>query len=296
MRTALLSVIRLAWLLKGSSSRAASTLTTYGHPYVHPISRHATMRALFSTVAHRGWEMDQVDYVTTAFLHGELDNEVFMEMPPGFETPGLVCKLKRSIYGLRQAPRAWHAKLEGTLKKIDLRPSMADPALWLGNDVIVLLYVDDALIASRNRETVERAKQKLSEYFKLRNLKEARAFLSLSIERDRKKGLLKVHQGNYVEELLNRFKMEDCVPRSVPLTSGRVIVKKGKTLGHEVPFGSLVGASMYLATCTRPDIAYVVGQLSRYMAAPTVEHWTNASRLDPNQHATAHEIDAHLSD
>jgi hypothetical protein len=98
----------------------------------------------------------------------------------------------------------------------------------------------------------------------------------LSVERDRKKRLLKVHQGNHVEELLNRFKMEDCVPRSVPWTSGTVLVKKGKTLGHEVPFGSLVGALMYLATCTRPDIAYVVGQLSRYMAAPTVEHWTIA--------------------
>jgi hypothetical protein len=145
-----------------------------------PVSRHATVRALFSTVAHQGWEMDQVD-VTTAFLYGELDDEVFMEMPPGFETPGLVCKLKRSIYGFRQAPRAWHAKLKETLKKIGLRPSMADPALWLGNDVIVLLYVDAALIASRNRETVERVKQKLSEYFKLRDLKEARTFFPLLV-------------------------------------------------------------------------------------------------------------------
>jgi hypothetical protein len=170
----------------------------------------------------------------------------------------------------------WHSKLKATLQKIGLRPSTADPALWLGDNVIVLLYVDNALIASRTQEAVERMKKTLATFFKLRDLKEGRTVLSLSIARDCKKGLLKVHQGPYVQKLLTRYKMEDCAPCSVPLSLGVTMTKEGEAVSDEVPFGSLVGALTYLATCTRPDIAYVVGQLSRYMAAPTVEHWTIA--------------------
>jgi hypothetical protein len=93
----------------------------------------------------------------------------------------------------------WHSKLKATLQKIGLRPSTADPALWLGDNVIVLLYVDNALIASRTQEAVERMKKTLATFFKLRDLKEGRTVLSLSIARDCKKGLLKVHQGPYVQ-------------------------------------------------------------------------------------------------
>jgi hypothetical protein len=148
-----------------------------------PVSRHAPVRAFLATVAHRGWEVNQVD-VTTAFLYGDLEGEdVYMEMPPGFGVTGTVCKLRKCIYGLRQAPRAWYFKLKRILEEIGLRPGTADPTLWFGKGVMVLLYVDDALIAGWTREAVEHVKQALGKFVKLRDLKEARSFLSLSIER-----------------------------------------------------------------------------------------------------------------
>jgi hypothetical protein len=94
-----------------------------------PVSRHATVRAFLATVAHRGWEVNQVD-MTTAFLCGDLEGkDVYMEMPPGFGVTGKVCKLRKCIYGLRQAPRAWHFELKKTLEEIGLRPGTADQAL-----------------------------------------------------------------------------------------------------------------------------------------------------------------------
>jgi hypothetical protein len=107
--------------------------------------------------------------------------------------------------------------------------------------VIVLLYVDDALIASRTREAVEHVKQALGKFFKLQDLKEAHSLLSFSIERDREQGTLKVHQEGYVEDLLVKFRMEDCAPCSVPIAPGAVITKHGEALGSEVPYGSLIG-------------------------------------------------------
>jgi hypothetical protein len=247
-----------------------------------PVSKHTTLRALLATVVKRDWEMHQID-VSTAFLYGKLDDDapIFLEPPPGFASTDsdFVCKLNRSIYGLRQAPRAWHFRLKTELARIGLRPSSADPALWLGKDVLLLLYVDDALIASPALKTVEKVKQVLGRVFKLRDLKEPRVFLSLSIQRDRGAGTLKVSQAHYVAQILAKFNMQDSIARSVPMASGTKTTKTGQGMDDNVLYGSLVGALMYLAVCTRPDIAYAVGQLARYMAGPTEEHWTLAKSV-----------------
>jgi hypothetical protein len=142
-----------------------------------------------------------------------------------------------------------------------------------------LLFVDDALIAGPTLEAVDRVKMRLSEAFKIRDLKEARTFLSLSIHWDEEEGKLNVSQSRYIAKLLDRFKMEDATGCRLPMATGLNIREAGDPIKDKTPYGSLVGALMYLAVLIRPDIAYAVGQLSWYMSCPTEEHWTIAKNV-----------------
>lgn len=221
-------------------------------------------------------EIRQLD-VKTAFLHGSLEEELWMEQPPGMAQgpANIKCKLNKAIYGLKQAPRQWHAKLRQTLKRVGLQPCEADAGLFVKphSRLYVLTYVDDMLIVGDLSE-VDKMIQLISKEFQVHDLGDAKFFLNMEIQRDRTARTLFLTQQKNTTEMLQRYGMSDAKPRQIPLSTADKLTKAGDGKPFTGPeYLSAVGALNYLACCTRPDIAQAVGALARYSTAPTNQHW-----------------------
>jgi len=248
-----------------------------------PVSKHVTLRVLLSQVAQEAMHLHQLD-VKTAFLNGELEEDIYMSQPPGYEQggPRMVCHLHKALYGLRQAPRTWYVKLRSELEKIGFKASEADAGLFIleqdSYKVYLLVYVDDMLIASKELSGVEHVKKTVGSIFNVRDLGEAKFFLGMEISRDQELGTVKLSQHKLTADILSRYGMSDSKSRSTPISTGTCLSKQGsKELDKSrFPYTELVGSLLYLAACTRPDISQAVGVLSRYMAHPTEHLWNVA--------------------
>ena len=172
--------------------------------------RHTSIRVLLVIVAIHDLELEQLD-VKTAFLHGDLDEDIYMEQPEGFVVDGksnMVCKLKKSLYGLKQSPRQWYKRFDHFMLESGFHRSIKDACVYfkrLGNDfwVYLLLYVDDMLIASKDQNEINKLKMLLKSEFEMKNLGEARKILGMEIGRDRKR-LVKIDsKGIHKESVLS---------------------------------------------------------------------------------------------
>ena len=229
--------------------------------------------------------LENID-IKTAFLNGDLDEEIYMDMPPGFQVDGKVWKLKKTLYGLKQAPRAWHIKLMDVLEKLGFRCSTADPGLYVGEDMLLMVYVDDLLLCGNGRSNVEKVKQSLLTTFEGRDLGPTDHFLGIKMERDRAAKTVFLSQETYVNNVLERFRMADCYSVSTPLEPGTKWTSEATGTESNFPYQELVGCLMYLAVSTRPDIAYVTNRLARYVSAPTSNHVAVAKRVLKYLHGT----------
>ena len=247
-----------------------------------PVSKHASLRSLLAVVAQRNLELHQLD-VKTAFLNGELAEEIFIEQPPGYSVDGSghVCLLLKALYGLKQAPRVWYETLRTKLEELGFKASSADTSLFIRDDCTLLVYVDDILIAAPKLETVNSIKTTLGKLFDVRDLGEARFFLGMEIERDRAKGTLRLSQRALAESLIAKFGMTQSKPKRTPMDLSVRLIKStdpaelcGPDDTHT--YMEIVGSLLYLSTCTRPDIAQAVGVLSRFMSCPTPVHLSAA--------------------
>jgi len=244
-----------------------------------PVARYSTLRVFLAFCASRGLAMEHMD-VATAFLNGDVEEEIYIPQPRGYErgTPGKVCELKKALYGLKQAARAWHHKLKETLGRAGFTACGEDPCLFVGGAgaalCLILVYVDDLLVAGRSARAAKGGLRVISEAFKARELGAPAYFLGLHIDRDEAVKVLRVHQRQYVLTLLERYGMADAHPLRMPMGVGVKLQKAGTLLTEELAkvYQELVGALLYLCTGTRPDIAYAVGRLTRYVSAPTVDH------------------------
>lgn len=248
-----------------------------------PVSRHSTLRMLLSLVAEESMHLHQLD-VKTAFLNGKLEESIYMVQPPGYEEGGshMVCHLRKALYGLKQAPRAWYNTLRLKLEELVFVASDADASLfvlqWGEHRVWLLVYVDDMLVASRSLSAVQHVKQLVGSSFGVRDLGESRVFIGMEVIRER--GSLKLCQSKAVSDVVARFGMSNAKMSSTPLSMGTRLSKEGsRPLEKSVPYMELVGCLMYLATCTRPDIAQPVAALARYMSCPTQQHWIAAKGI-----------------
>jgi hypothetical protein len=251
-----------------------------------PVVKLTTIRTILGIVASENLHLEQLD-VKTAFLHGDLEEEIFMVQPEGFKSKGkedLVCKLQKSLYGLKQAPRQWYKKFDTFMCNCGFRKTELDHCCYYKNFgdsyIILLLYVDDMLIAGSSMHEIKVLKQKLSKEFEMKDLGPANQILGMRISRNREKRTLNLSQEKYIQKVLERFRVEDAKTRSTPLESHFKLSKKQSPKTDEerekmakVPYASAVGSLMYAMVCTRPDIAHAVGVVSRYMANPGPEHW-----------------------
>jgi hypothetical protein len=219
--------------------------------------------------------------VKTAFLNGDLEEEIYMEQPQGFVQPGkehLVCRLIKSLYGLKQAPRAWNKKLHEELTRLGFKRTEADHSVYQHAGApglaYVLVYVDDMIIVASTRDALNRVKADLAATFTMTDLGAASFFLGMEISRDREARRITMHQGAYIRKMLERFGMGECRPLRTPLPSGAKLVPALE--GNTTPlqqYQSAVGSLMYLMIGTRADLAFAVGAVSQFMAAPGADHW-----------------------
>lgn len=251
-----------------------------------PVVKMTSIRVILGLVASMNLELEQMD-VKTAFLHGDLKEEIYMEQPEGFEVSGdnLVCKLKKSLYGLKQAPRQWYKKFDSCMVSQGYKKTAADECVYIqkftdGNFVALLLYVDDILIVGKDTTKISQLKKELSKSFDMKDLGPAQQILGMQIVRDRNNRRLWLSQEKYIERVLERFNMNNSKPVSIPLANHFKLSKSACPSSKEeigemssVPYSSAVGSLMYAMVCTRPDIAHAVGTVSRFLSNPGKEHW-----------------------
>ncbi|KAL2250907.1 UNVERIFIED_CONTAM: Retrovirus-related Pol polyprotein from transposon TNT 1-94 [Sesamum indicum] len=251
-----------------------------------PVVKYTTVRIMLALVAHFDWELKQMD-VKTAFLHGDLDECIYMRQPVGFiekNKPDHVCLLKKSLYGLKQSPRQWNKKFDMFMLSLNFKRSDYDHCLYFKFldevPVFLVLYVDDMLITSPSLNLIESLQNDLSNNFEMKNLGDAKKILGMDIHRNRKRFSILLNQKSYIHSVLKRFSMENSKPTSVPLAAHFQLSKDQcpKTSSEKdkmckIPYSNVIGSIMFLMVCTRPDIAYAISCLSRYMSNPGPPHW-----------------------
>ena len=247
--------------------------------------RYASLRTVLALSALEGLHLRSID-ISSAFLNGDIDCDIYMKQPDGFKQGGsnMVCKLNKSLYGLKQSPRLWGEKFSSVMKTIGFKRLSSDPSLYIYNrddiKVIVPVFVDDITLASKSEKAVDRFVSELATHFKLRDLGPTSYLLGIKIDRDFENKQIFLSQKQYIINKLEEFGMSNCKPLSTPLVPGIKLSKEQcpKTPEEEadmrnIPYINAVGSLLYLATMTRPDIAFAAGVLARFNANPGKAHW-----------------------
>ena len=240
-----------------------------------PVAKLTTIRLLLALASAHNWHLHQLD-VDNAFLHGDLDEEVYMTPPPRLITskPNQVCRLTKSLYGLKQASRQWFAKLSSFLISVGFIQSSSDYTLFIKKTACtftaLLVYVDDIILAGNSINEINNIKNSLHSSFIIKDLGQLKYFLGLEIART-KKGI-HICQRKCALDILHECGMLASKPSSTPLNHDTKILFEDKPLLHNVnSYHILIGRLLYL-TNTRPDITFVVHLLSQFSQQPTIHH------------------------
>ena len=234
-------------------------------------------------VAHFDFNLHQMD-VKMTFLNSKLEEEVYMKQPEGFsssEGEHLVCKLKKSIYGLKQASNQWFLKFHEVITSFGFEENIMDQCIYQkvsrSKIYFLVLYVDDILLAIKDKGLLYEVKQFLSKNFAIKDMGEASYVIGIKIHRERSRGILGLFQETYINKVLDRFNMKNCSPSVAPILKGdrfdlNQCPKNDFEREHmkNIPYALAIGTLMYAQVCTRPEIAFVVGVLERYQSNPSI--------------------------
>ena len=254
-----------------------------------PVAKLPTVRLFLAFAAMNAYLVHHMD-VKTAFLYARLLEEIFMEQPEGFvdpQKPDHVLKLLKCIYGLKQSPRNWNAKLHQTLLELGLTRSESDWSVYYkhlkdNSLIIVIVFVDDIIIMSKHETEIKQVKEHLMSQYKMSDLGEIKKYLGMHIHYEKEKQQIHLDQSHYIKDLLERFKMETSKEISTPLNTDHQLTvqdDKEEDCPHTTPYREAIGALLYLSLCTRPDIAYSVNLLSQYVSKPKLKHWQGVKRI-----------------
>lgn len=257
-----------------------------------PVARYEIIRTLLAAAVEIEMHVHQMD-VVSAYIQGNLHDEIYMEQPEMFkkkENPEKVCKLNKPIYGLKQSGREWYNRLDKFVSEQGGYQNEADPCVYVFGEnekrVIMIIYVDDILLASKCLKEIDKVKEKLKMEFEINDLGKVSDILGIHIEREGEIGKMKLTQEKYVKELLTKFNMNSADIVATPIESNTKISKelgpKSDTEREEMktrPYRELIGGLIYLANATRPDIAFVASALSRFCTDPGEQHWFLAKRV-----------------
>jgi hypothetical protein len=255
-----------------------------------PVCRIGSIRVLIALAAHFDWEIHHMD-VTSAYLNGDLQETVYMQQPIGFEVTGAqathVCKLSKALYGLKQAGRTWNKKIDDVLHASGFTALDADHCIYRSeNDfsyIIISLYVDDLLLFANNLRALTAFKSALSTRFDMKDLGEAKFILGMEIIRDRAHRTIALSQAAYTREMLRTHTMVAANAADTPVQPNVRLAPPAEGFTADPTatrnYQAAVGALMFAAICTRPDISFAVGQLSQYASNPDRSHFSALTQV-----------------
>src|SRR6185436_16452957 len=234
-----------------------------------PVAMLKSIRIILAIAAYFDYEIWQMD-VITAFLNGNLTEDMCMMQPEGFVDPtnaGKICKLQKSIYGLKQVSRSWNICFDEVVKGFGFIKNEEEACVYKkesGSSVaFLILYVDDILLIENNISMLESIKTSLKNSFSMKDLGEAAYILGIKIYRDRSKRLIGLSQDTYIDKVLKRFNMQDSKKAFLLMSHGVSLCKSQcpstpdeQEKMNVIPYASAIGSIMYVMLCTRPDVAY----------------------------------------
>lgn len=245
-----------------------------------PVARGTTVRMLLSTAGREKWKVKQYD-VKTAFLNGKLEEEIFMKPPPGQNYNGKMCKLQKSLYGLKQAARVWNQLVHESLVKYGCQQNETDNCLYSmtsgGEIVHLLIHVDDILAATNNEAFLDELMAKVGSEFELKCMGEAKEYLGIELTRDTD-GNFHIGQKKFIKSIVKEAKLEDAKSSNLPMDTGYHKLD-GKLLDSNEEYRKLVGMLLYLSTNSRPDISACVAILSQRVISPRTLDMNEVKRL-----------------
>ena len=284
-------VYRVKYKSDGSIERYKARLVAKGYTQEEgldyfetfsPVTKLTTVRTLLAISSAKSWFLEQLD-VNNAFLHGDLPEEVYMVPPPGYCQPNdtRVCKLIKSLYGLKQASRQWFHKLTVCLLDFGYLQSKSDCSLFVkhkGDSFTALaVYVDDIILAGNDMVEIQQVKDHLHSKFTIKYLGKLRYMLGIEVAQS-DKGIV-LSQRKYALDLLKDTGYLGSKPASTPMGSKlRLKVTSGELLSDASEYRRLIGRLVYL-TITRPDLSFAIQNLSQFMSAPRTEHMSAAHRV-----------------
>ena len=294
------SPINSKWIFKrktgpdGSITSYKARLVAQGFSQKHgidydqtfsPVVRFESVRTLLALAAQHNLQLHQMD-VSSAFLNGEISEELYLVQPEGFETHGkedYYCRLNKSIYGLKQAPKCWNSSLDNFLKELKFKQSSSDSCIYVNNEnsvpCYIAVYVDDIIIASESVEQINNLKCSLSGKYNMKDLGRLSYFLGVNIEQN--ENSVFINQSAYVNKLLNNFGFDNANPVATPADISSVLEKASddSDLFDPAKYQSAVGSLLYLSTKSRPDLTFAVCNVAKYCSKPTNKHWTAVKRI-----------------
>ena len=273
------------WVVRGDLQKKG---IDYNETFA-PVANLVTLRLLFALVAFHDLELDQLD-VVSAFLNGSIDTAVFLRQPQGFTLDGhSFCLLRKSLYGLCQAARAWYTVLDHTLQALNYRRLTSDLAVWIMDGVgidslqFVAAHVDDMVIGG-SRVFIDKTKQHLRQHFDIKDEGPAHIFIGLRITRNRDLRQLFIDQAHYARDILQTYGMAACNPCFIPMKPGDQHLPK--PLPHDRlseddqrTYQAIIGSLGYLMNCSRPDLAFAVNKLAQFGSAAGLCHLTAAKHV-----------------
>ena len=251
----------------------------YGLDYENtfsPVVNSSSLKVLFGLANKRKYSIVSFD-VKTAFLHGELNEDVYMLPPEGYNIGDKVCKLQKALYGLKQAPASWNLKLTKFLKQEGLVQLTSEQCMFKtnNNSLYLAIYVDDGVVVGENIHEIRELVEKLKTEFEITVIEEPETFLGMEINRTENK--LKLTQENYTDKVLNKYGMEESKPVSTPLVKAEGIDEEEAS--GKYPYRETIGSLLYLSNKTRPDIGFAVNYCSRYVEKPTNQRIRDTKRI-----------------
>lgn len=255
-----------------------------------PVARYGSIRFMLAMAVKYKLKIEQMDAVT-AFLQGELSEEIYLSQPEEFnDGTNKVCRLKKAIYGLKQASREWNKKLDQKLREYGLKRSRIDPCIYHNIDgksmLFVAVYVDDLLFFHNNNHQLNALKKYLMTNFHMKDLGPATSCVGMQIDQSANGERIEINQAKYIQDILVRFNMADCNPISTPVDPNQKLTSEMSPKSNvekcemaNIPYQEAVGSILYLAQCTRPDIAFAVNNVSRFNNNPGSAHWVAVKRI-----------------
>ena len=252
-----------------------------------PVARVTSIRSVLSIAAREDWHLHNMD-VDSAFLNAEIKEEIYLKQPQGFEEWGpngeeLVCRLNKSIYGLKQAARDWNDTLDEWMRGYGFKASISDPCMYVmrtDQDILIaLVWVDDIILAGNSMEGIADFKAAISKRFKMKDLGELKFILGVEVKRDRARRRIEITQEAYINQMLERFGMSKCKAVATPAEGvlSRISAEEGGIVDRN--YMCVVGSLLYASMVTRPDITYAVQALGRHLQSSGAEHMVAAKRV-----------------